>query len=155
VFWITGDMNLGAGIVAEVNLRRAIFVLLMVGLIFASGCGTTNATPSVHSIGHYAVGGPAADEVTVSVQKCAYKSDNVTATGVAKSVHPIQTIGLVFSAGDSSGHRIATSTTIVHDLVPSRPQLWTTSASVATTSNPTPKSCYIEVNVGPPPYPGP
>jgi hypothetical protein len=148
-------MNLRAGIVDEVSLRRAIFVLLMVGLIFASGCGTTNATPSVHSIGHYAVGGPAGDAVTVSVQKCAYKTDDVTATGVAKSVYPIREIGLVFSAMDSFGRRIATSTTIVHDLAPTRLQRWTTRASVATTSTPPPQSCYVEVNVGPPPYPGP
>jgi hypothetical protein len=87
--------------------------------------------------------------MAVTLAKCTYGGNSVIATGIAKAESSIQTAGLVLSATESSGHAVPTSTGVIRGLLPGQPQRWIVSAFTQATI----RSCHIEVNVGPPPYP--
>lgn len=129
--------------------------LLTASLVVAAGCSaSTNAAPQIHTIVYTSEGQLAHSPATVELAKCTYTGTIVTATGVARSSEPTPTAGLTLSAADASGQRVAASTGLLSNLEPGHPQKWVVSAALSMTAKP-PTSCNIELNVGPPPYPGP
>jgi hypothetical protein len=140
-----------------VERRRVAAMILATCLVLAAGCaGSSNAASRAISIRYGVSGEPADAGVAVRLAKCSYSGATITAVGTLKiASEPISVAGLTLSASDMAGTRIATSTTLVRDLTSNGSQHWSAKAFLPRTNHSPPNSCYVEMNEGLPPYPGP
>jgi hypothetical protein len=132
-------------------------MILAAFLVLAAGCaGPSNAASNAISIRYRVSGEPTDAGVTAKLAKCSYLGATITAVGTLKvASEPISVAGLTLSASDKAGNRIATSTTLVRDLTSNGSQHWSARAFLPRTDHSPPNSCYVELNEGLPPYPGP
>jgi hypothetical protein len=139
-----------------VERRRVTAMFLATFLVLAAGCtGSSNATGNAGSIQHWATSEPADSGAAVKLANCHYSGATVTAIGTVKvASKPIAVARLTLSASDKSGSRITSSTTLVRDLAPNRSQHWLARAFLPGTTHSSPNSCYVQMNVDPPTYPG-